>query len=73
LCRWAILLPRQGGGRTQEAFDDKFFDWWAREIPFIEDYLSVGISFLKYPYMPMPLGEEHDEIGNVLFLKLLIF
>jgi hypothetical protein len=29
LCRWATLLPRQGGRRTIEAFDDKFFDWWA--------------------------------------------
>jgi hypothetical protein len=28
LCRWDALLPRQGGGRTIEAFDDKFFDWW---------------------------------------------
>jgi len=26
VCRWETLLPRQGGGRTVEAFDDKFFD-----------------------------------------------
>jgi hypothetical protein len=29
VCRWETLLPRQGGGRTIEAFDDTFFDWWA--------------------------------------------
>jgi hypothetical protein len=26
VCRWVALLPRQGGGRTIEAFDDAFFD-----------------------------------------------
>jgi hypothetical protein len=25
--RWEVLQPRQGGGRTIEGFDDKFFDW----------------------------------------------
>jgi hypothetical protein len=25
ICRWAVLLPRQGGGRTNESFDDNFF------------------------------------------------
>jgi hypothetical protein len=52
--RWAVLLPRQGGGRTVEAFDDKFFDWWARQIPVIEDYPYAGISFLRDPDMPVP-------------------
>jgi hypothetical protein len=27
VCRWAVLLPRQGGGRTNESFDDDFFAW----------------------------------------------
>jgi hypothetical protein len=45
--RWATLLPRQGGGRTIEAFDDKFFDWWAREILVIEDYPYAGIKFFQ--------------------------
>ena len=25
VCRWAVLLPQQGGGRTNESFDDDFF------------------------------------------------
>jgi hypothetical protein len=69
-----VLLPRQGGGRTQEAFDDKFFDRWARQIPVIEDYPYVGISFLRDHDMPVPPREERDEIGNIYtFLKLLNF
>jgi hypothetical protein len=24
VCRWVVLLPRQGGGRTNESFDDDF-------------------------------------------------
>jgi hypothetical protein len=27
MCRWAVLLLRQGGGRTNESFDDDFFTW----------------------------------------------
>jgi hypothetical protein len=46
---WVVLLPRQGGGRTVEAFDGKFFDWWARQIPFIEDYPYAGIIFVRDP------------------------
>jgi hypothetical protein len=26
VCIWVALIPRQGGGRTIEAFDDVFFD-----------------------------------------------
>jgi hypothetical protein len=29
LCIWVMLFLQQGGGRTIEAFDDKFFDWWS--------------------------------------------
>jgi hypothetical protein len=72
LCRWETLLPRQGAGRVQEAFDDKFFDWWAHQIPVIEDYPYAGISFLRDPDMPMPPGEEHREIGKHI-LKLFYF
>jgi hypothetical protein len=70
LCRWVVLFPRQGGRRTQQAFDDKFFDWWARQIPMIQEYPYVGISFLIYPDMLMPPCEEYDEIGNIyIFFK----
>jgi hypothetical protein len=27
VCRWEVLLPRQGGGRTVEAFNNDFFSW----------------------------------------------
>jgi hypothetical protein len=30
VCRWAVLLLRQGGGRTNESFDDDFFAWLSR-------------------------------------------
>jgi hypothetical protein len=58
VCIWVVLLPRQGGGRTIEAFDDKFFDWWSQKIPAIEDYPYVGINFSRDPDMPIPPGVE---------------
>jgi diadenosine tetraphosphatase ApaH/serine/threonine PP2A family protein phosphatase len=58
LCRWEVLLLRQGGGRTIEAFDDKFFDWWSRNIPEIEDYPYARINFSRDPDMPVPPGVE---------------
>jgi hypothetical protein len=73
LCRWAVLLPRQGGGRTIEAFDDKFFDWWSRQIPAIEDYPYAGINFSRDPDMPVPPGVERGEIGMFVFQSYLIF
>jgi hypothetical protein len=71
MCRWEMLLPRKSGGKTQEAFDDKFFDWWARQIPVIEDYPYAGISFLRDPDMLVPPGEECGEIGNIFFEVML--
>jgi hypothetical protein len=75
VCRWEILLLRQGRGRTQEAFDNKFFDYWARQIPFIEDYPYPRINFLRDTDMPVPLGEERGKIGNIFFevIKILIY
>jgi hypothetical protein len=71
--RWATLLPRQGGGRTIEVFNDKFFDWWAREILVIKDYPYAGINFLRDPDMPVPPEEERGEIGNMHFFKFIKF
>jgi hypothetical protein len=67
------LLPRQGGGRTIEAFDDKFFDWWSRQIPVIEDYPYVGIDFSRDPDMAVPPGVERGELGMLVFSKLFNF
>jgi hypothetical protein len=50
-------LPQQEGGRTIEAFDDKFFDWWAGQIPVIEDYPYAIINFSRDPYIPVPPRE----------------
>ena len=44
ICIWAVLLPQQGEGRTIEAFDDKFFDWWSWQILAIEDYLLLVVE-----------------------------
>jgi hypothetical protein len=73
LCRWEALLPQQGTTRLHEAFDDNFFDWWDHQIPMIEDYAYAGINFLRDPDIPMPLGEEHREIGKHIFFFFLIF
>jgi hypothetical protein len=64
VCRWATLLPRQGGGRTVEAFNDDFFAWLSRQIPMIEDYPYAGIDFSRDPEMPVPPGEALGEIGK---------
>ena len=64
VCRSALLLPRQGGGRTNESFDDDFFAWLSWKIPVIEDYPYVGIDFSRDPEIPMPLGEEQGEMGK---------
>ena len=64
VCRWAALLPRQGGGRTVEAFNDDFFSWLSRQIPAIEDYPYAGIDFSRDPAIPVPPGEERGEMGK---------
>jgi hypothetical protein len=73
ICRWAALLPRQGGGRTIQAFYDKFFDWWSRQIPTIEDYPYDGINFSRDPDMPIPSGVESREMSKFSFQSYLIF
>jgi len=72
VCRWETLFPQQGGWRTIEAFDFKFFDWWARKIPTIEDYPYNGIKFSRDPNMPILLEEERGEIYTCV-LSYLIF
>ena len=64
VCRWVVLLPRQGGRRTIEAFDDDFFAWLSLQIPTIEDYPYAGIDFSRDPAIPVPLGEERGEMGK---------
>jgi hypothetical protein len=64
VCRWAVLLPQQGGGRTNESFDDDFFAWLSWQIPVIEDYPYAGIDFLRNPEIPVPPGEERGEMGK---------
>jgi hypothetical protein len=58
VCRWAVLLQRQGSGRTNESFDDAFFASLSRHIPVIKDYPYAGIDFSRDPEIPMPPGEE---------------
>jgi hypothetical protein len=50
-----------------EAFDDKFFNWWARQILAIEDYPYDGINFSRDPDMPVPPREERGELGTFSF------
>jgi len=71
--KWTALLPRQGGRRTIEAFNETFFDWWAQNISVIKDYPYVGINFSKDPDMPVPPDKQQGEIGNILFKVYLIF
>jgi hypothetical protein len=76
VCRWSALLPRQGGGRTVESFNDDFFAWLSRQIPMIEDYPYAGIDFSRDPEMPVPPGEALGEIGKsplVLFFFLFAY
>jgi hypothetical protein len=35
-------------------FDDDFFDWWAHQIPTIDDYPYSGIDFSHDPDMIVP-------------------
>jgi hypothetical protein len=64
VCRWEVLLPRQGCGRTIESFDDDLFTWLSRQIPVTEDYPYAGIDFSRDPEIPMPPGEERGEMGK---------
>jgi hypothetical protein len=59
-----MLLLRQGGGRTNESFDDDFFTWLSRHIPVIEDCPYTGIDFLRDLEIPVPPGEERGEMGK---------
>jgi hypothetical protein len=58
VCRWAMLLPQQGGGRTNDSFNDDFFAWLSWQIPVIKDYPYAGIDFSRDPEIPVLLGEE---------------
>jgi hypothetical protein len=73
VCRWETLLPRQGGGRTVESFNDDFFAWLSRQILAIEDYPYAGIDFSRDPSMPVPPGEVRGEIGKSLPVQFLFF
>ena len=73
VCRWAALLPRQGGGRTVEAFDDDFFAWLSRQIPAIENYPYAGINFSRDPTIPVPPGEERGEMGKSPPVQFFLF
>jgi hypothetical protein len=73
VCRWAVLLPQQGGGRTVESFDDEFFSWMSRQIPAIEDYPYEGINFSRDPKIPVPPGEERGEMGKSPPLLFFVF
>jgi hypothetical protein len=64
ICRWVVLLPRQGGRRTNESFDDEFFAWLLRQIPVIEDYPYAGIDFSRDPEILVPPNEERGEMGK---------
>jgi hypothetical protein len=61
------VFSTTGGGRTIEAFNDKFFDWWSQQIPAIEDYPYVRINFSRDLDMPIPPGEERGELGMFFF------
>jgi hypothetical protein len=66
-----VLLPRQGGGRTIDAFDEFFFAWLSRQIPIIEDYPYAGIEFSRDLEIPVLPGEQQGEMGKLpdFFLK----
>jgi hypothetical protein len=73
VCRWVVLLPRQGGGRTNKSFDDDFFAWLLRQILVIEDYPYAGIDFSRDPEILVPLGEERGEMGKLTSLLCCFF
>ena len=52
-----MLLPQQGGGRTNDSFEDDFFSWFSWQIPAIEDYPYARIDFSRDPEIPVPPGE----------------
>jgi hypothetical protein len=76
VCKWAVLLPRQGGGRTNESFDDDFFAWLLWKIPAIEDYPYAGIDFSRDLEIPVPPGQERgemDKFASFFFETYIIF
>jgi hypothetical protein len=71
LIQWIELLTHLAGGAVFNPFSDDFFDWWARQIPTIEDYPYVGIDFSQDPDMVIPPDAMLGEIGK-LFIFLVI-
>ena len=49
-------------------FDDDFFSWWERQVPFIEDYPYVEIDYTHDPDVIIPPGDELEDIGNFHFM-----
>jgi hypothetical protein len=66
-----VLLPQQGGGRTNESFDDDFFAWLSRQILVIKDYPYAYIDFSRDPEIPVPTSEVRGEMGK--FASLFFF
>jgi hypothetical protein len=61
-------LAHLGGGKLFNPYDDDFFAWWERQVPFIEDYPYTGIDFFGDLDVIIPLGDELQGIGNLYFV-----
>jgi hypothetical protein len=72
MVRWTEFVAFVGGGKLSNPYDDKFFSWWEKHAPFIEDYPYAKIDFTGDPHVIIPPEDEPHDIYN-LFLCYLIF
>jgi len=56
MAQWTEMMARIGGGIPTNQFGHEFWDWWADQTPFIDDYAYAGVDFRQDPDLPLAPG-----------------
>ena len=66
--RWVAVTARHPDERTEVArFKPEYFQWLENQVFSIQDFPYAGIDFRGDLDMALPLGEQGDESGKILF------
>ena len=64
MSQWMHLMARLGGGIPTNQFGPDFWDWWAEQVPTIDDYAYAGADFRHDPDLPLPPGAAWGPLGK---------
>ena len=57
----------------QSVYDDDFYFWWERQLPYLEQFPYVGMDFFGDADLVLPPGGAWGELGNFYFQVFKIF